>query len=318
MPLPTEFPDLNQMFGKRSAMPTFFGLQQMEQAKKIQQQNMMEQSQNMDIQRQKAPADLASILAQTEESKARVPFLQEQTNQLKTKNQIDSQIPADMRKQAAIAELASKISEDELKDHENKIRQALLHHKPEVRQTAQFMWEALDKVKMKKMELDNQKEIQRAHDERIEKTTRETNEARIRQAEIRAKVGKQALTMEQAAMSGKLDPARAAVALSMAAEMVEDPAEKADLFRRANQMETMAQKLRPQPGPQVDPSQMPGVPLKTPGLPGPSTGPAASTPPQASPGAEVGIPSPKTQAEYDKLPSGTIYIDTDGKKKRKK
>jgi hypothetical protein len=32
----------------------------------------------------------------------------------------------------------------------------------------------------------------------------------------------------------------------------------------------------------------------------------------------ISVPSPKTQSEYDRLPSGTVYIDTDGSKKRKK
>lgn len=40
--------------------------------------------------------------------------------------------------------------------------------------------------------------------------------------------------------------------------------------------------------------------------------PGGATPMQ---GAE---PSPKTQAEYDALPPGTVYIDTDGKRKRKR
>jgi len=34
-------------------------------------------------------------------------------------------------------------------------------------------------------------------------------------------------------------------------------------------------------------------------------------------GFETSTPSPKTQKEYDSLPSGSVYIDTDGKQKRK-
>lgn len=55
----------------------------------------------------------------------------------------------------------------------------------------------------------------------------------------------------------------------------------------------------------------------------PSAPPAASTPKPAAPrmgqGSKpaVGVPEPKTQQEYDDLPSGTQYRDTDGKLKVK-
>jgi len=42
--------------------------------------------------------------------------------------------------------------------------------------------------------------------------------------------------------------------------------------------------------------------------------PSTGSPAQAR---KEAIPQPKTQEEYNKLPSGSIYIDTDGKKKRK-
>lgn len=46
--------------------------------------------------------------------------------------------------------------------------------------------------------------------------------------------------------------------------------------------------------------------------PGGNAAPAASAAPAG------GEPAPQTQAEYDALPPGTIYVDTDGKRKRKR
>ena len=48
---------------------------------------------------------------------------------------------------------------------------------------------------------------------------------------------------------------------------------------------------------------------------------AAPAPPKAAPAApapDQGLPAPKTQAEYNAIPAGTKYVDTDGKTKIKK
>lgn len=42
------------------------------------------------------------------------------------------------------------------------------------------------------------------------------------------------------------------------------------------------------------------------------------TAPGVTPAAAGSTPEPKTQQEYDALPSGTVYIDTDGQRKRKR
>ncbi len=49
-----------------------------------------------------------------------------------------------------------------------------------------------------------------------------------------------------------------------------------------------------------------------------SAQPAAPSAAPAAPAAGGAEPAPKTQAEYDALPAGTIYVDTDGKRKRKR
>jgi hypothetical protein len=58
-------------------------------------------------------------------------------------------------------------------------------------------------------------------------------------------------------------------------------------------------------------------PAASPAAPAASTrgGPMAPQPKPASPAAAM--PAPKTQAEYDAIPKGTKYIDTDGKEKIK-
>jgi hypothetical protein len=44
---------------------------------------------------------------------------------------------------------------------------------------------------------------------------------------------------------------------------------------------------------------------------------AAETKPAAAPVAAQSIPAPKTEQEYNAIPKGTRYIDTDGKTKIK-
>lgn len=60
------------------------------------------------------------------------------------------------------------------------------------------------------------------------------------------------------------------------------------------------------------------TPVNPPAAPAASRGgPMAPQPKPAAPAASASIPAPKTQAEYDAIPTGTRYIDTDGKEKIK-
>jgi hypothetical protein len=277
-----EYPDLSQMFGATSVLPAMLGMERFRQAQQTQQGNMAEQAQSMDIARQRAPVDLQHIMSQTEEARARVPFMQQQTEGLRLKNDIEGAVPRRQRIDAAIAEYAAKTSDKEIKDHENAIRKGLIDPSPEVRKQAEFMWQQLDRVKQKKLELETQERIhandsaQRrasARDVAMIGASSRENAAFIKQ--------KHAANILESVKAGKLDPARAAASFGALAMLEEDPVKKAQYIALSNQMEIMAQKLKPPPQPQVDPSKIPGVPLTTPELPGPTIGvtppPAAAT-----------------------------------------
>jgi len=59
------------------------------------------------------------------------------------------------------------------------------------------------------------------------------------------------------------------------------------------------------------------TPVNPPAAPAASRGGPMATQPKPAAPAAASIPAPKTQAEYDAIPKGTRYIDTDGKEKIK-
>jgi type II secretory pathway pseudopilin PulG len=282
-----DFPDLSQMFGAQSVMPAFLGMQRFQQAQQAQQGNMADQSQQMEIARNRAPVDLQHIMSQTEENRARVPYMQAQQNKLNDDLSITQAVPKQQRIDAAIAEYAAKTSEKEIKDHENAIRKGLIDPSPEVRKQAEFMWQQLDKVKTKKMELDNQAKIHEADAASRRASARDVAmvgaSSRENVALTRTQAaGKHAQEVLDAVKAGKMDPAKAAATFGTLALLEEDPQKKAMYQNISNQMETMAQKLKPAPQPQIDPTRVPNAPLTTPSLPGPTvqTAPPAPSAPK--------------------------------------
>jgi hypothetical protein len=72
-----------------------------------------------------------------------------------------------------------------------------------------------------------------------------------------------------------------------------------------------------QRNPDLFTSNAPAVPFNPDTSPDARTGPSSRGRRPSNPQG-ASIPTPKTQAEYDALPSGTVYIDTDGVTKRKR
>lgn len=191
---------------------------------------------------------------------------------------------------AARSKIAAQMSESELAQHESAVKQAMLDPSPHVRAVGKAMAEQLMEIRKLRVHGEDSASVANIHGNASRDVAAIGANSREAVAKTRAEnQKKQALNMEQAAMAGKLDYGRAAVALSFAAEHEENPLIKAELFKRANAMELADQKARQAAAagvPQVDPSKVPGAPLTTPKPPGPSLGPAGSTP-TASPSGDV-------------------------------
>lgn len=214
------------------------------------------------------------------------------------------------------SKIAAQMSESELSQHETAVKQAMIDPSPHVRAVGKAMAEQLMEIRKLRVHGEDSANVANIHGNAT--ITSATIGANSREAVAQARVAaskNKALDMEQAAMGGKLDYARAAVALAFAAEHEDDPMKKADLFRRANAMELADQKQKQSAAaavPQVDPGRVPGAPLTVPKPPGPSLGP--TTPTVQSPDVQKAVTGAGWSWEPDKY---DYRIGPDGKPQRK-
>lgn len=122
-------------------------------------------------------------------------------------------------------------------------------------------------------------------------------------------------SIKDGVLSGKLNFEKAAVAYRVLAEDAEDEAVKQRYSQLADQYEVAAQKQKQAAGQGIQRPDLPGLNIPAVGgqPPGPSFG-GAVAPSNAPPVAS----KPVTEAEYNSLPSGAMYLHPDGKMKRKK
>jgi hypothetical protein len=314
-----DFPDLAQMFGAQSVMPAILGMQRFNQAQQAQGENIQGAQQSRQLEAQKAPLDLERIAAATAQDRAQTGLMGQQAEGLRLKNEELAGVPLKMRQEAAIADYAAKTSAKEIADHEAAIRKGLIHENPEVRKQAEFMWNQLDKVKMKKMELEEQAKS-KAYDAdtraRASKEVAMLNAgSRENVAIIKANAAAKGKDIMGMMMSGKLKPEVAISTFAALAAVEQDPEVKQMYTALSQQAEIQAQKLRPAPQPQVDPSKVPGAPLTTPALPGVTPMPGTQAP--AAPG-NGDIQKAITGAGWTWEPNKYDYrIGPDGRPQRK-
>jgi hypothetical protein len=248
MPLPIQQPGLNEMFSPQQAgQKMMMGLQQMMMAKKMQEQNMQEQSQNMQQSAAKHPLDLAQITAQTNESNARVPFIQQQTQELTNRNTMFNDVPPDQRKALAIQEALRKMDETELARNEMQLTKILQN--PDVdaatRQKILSILDAFPKARAERqkhadaVELENVKggwDVKKGEIAAGASRDVATTNAQSRLDVLAAKA-KQADDVVSQVRSGKMTPEQAVVKFNTLAEFELDPALKARYQALADQMD---------------------------------------------------------------------------------
>lgn len=235
-------------------------------------------------------------------------------SQLKTRK-VDALPPLDAERNANLSALYSKMSEDEVKQSENAIQQAILsgtipqeHGTMLLKRFKEFQMEELKNkdrqerdIILEKLRGQNALDLTNRQGElgrwkgkttevvstmdRIYKLKKASEQlaAFIRESTIATQEGHEELAKKFMDLARALEPAA--------------KAENANLIPKAGgvDIQSVAPNVGVNPSPSLLPSDgAPKVPAKT------------------------TYPSPQTQAEYDKLPSGTVYTDTDGKVKRKK
>lgn len=285
------FPGLGQMFGEQSAMPGFFGAQQFQQAMAQAKQNQDMQSQEMRLKQQMQPLDMLLKRAQADHYKAQNGLIGEQTRGVGFTNDLNAATKP-QQQEALMAKFAKEKSADELARAESIINSALLDSNinPESRKKLLELSMFIKSTREHQLTLASQREtsesVARINNQGALERTNVTANAGIERAKIAAEArNKKAVGMYDAAMAGKMDYGRAAVALEMAMEMEEDPVKKEELRRRKDEMEIRDQKAKQAAGQgrtEVDTTKLPpGTPLKPGSLPGP-TGQTAPTGPKTS------------------------------------
>jgi hypothetical protein len=277
MPLPIQQPGLNEMFSPQQAgQKMMMGLQQMMMAKKMQEQNMQEQSQMMQQSAAKHPLDLAQITQQTEESKARVPFIQQQTQELTNKNTMFNDVPADQRKSLAIQEALRKMDETEMARNEMQLTKILQN--PDVdaptRQKILSLLDAFPKARAERQKHADAVEL--ANIREVGDTTR--NAATNAQSGANAKTAAESrLAIQQAknaqandilaqVRAGKMTPEQAVVKFNVLAEFELDDLLKSRYQALADQMDRFVKEKEREKAnavPQVDTGRTGGA-LKPP------------------------------------------------------
>ena len=316
-----QYPSLQGLFS--GPMAGWLGADQYQNAQKNDELNRQQSLEDLTTKQVNRPLDMQVKQMGLAKSAAELPGIFARSSQEQDKANM-SRKTLDPAIQAELTKIAAQTTFDDLKNQEAQLTQLISNpNTPEqIRQTLLKARDYFPDLYKKRMELDEQtKRSTYEADQRrasaldvanVNKdkatTVANTNAA----ARVQAAAQK-AVSMANAAAAGKLDPAKAAVALAFAAEQSDDPTERAELFRRSNEMELMAQKLKPAPQPQINTDAVGGGVLNPAKLPGPTAG-VKDAP--AQPGND--IQKAVTAAGWTYEPTKYDYrIGPDGKVQRK-
>lgn len=292
--------DLNSIFGATSALPGFFGAQQIQQANQINQQNLASAVQSNQIEAAKAPVDLAHIASQTGLNNAQTGLLGQQTQDLSLKNAVTGSIPLEQRVAAARSKLATQMSDDDIKQHQNEIQKLLLSDDPEKVKVGQAAWEQLSAIKEKKMELASREQTAKTTAMLMagsrENAAQIAANARVQDAQLRAKAIGDRI---QAMVSNKqMAPAQAAVHYNILADSTSDPTEAQHYREMAKAFEVMNQNARLPSAPVISPNAAPGILV-----PAQPAGPTNFPPPAGRPAPTAPVPAPAAPAAQPPQPT---------------
>jgi len=299
--------NLMEMMSSASPMLWDIAHSQVNQQRRGNELNMAQAQQDMDFEKQKQPFSLSRLGLENQTLEAQLPGHRAISSQQQDKAGI-SHNTLGMQQRAALSELSKKISDNDLSEAENAVKTALTHPSAAVRQQANQMWEQLSHVKELR---------ERSKAAQLLEETRAGNQQALMQQQIDAgrfrRNDKSNLSIATR-IDMENDPAKKQAALIDAATQAQAQGdmEAAQYYVQRAQALDNAVKLQRNAAPKAGTIDLPGT------APGVAVNPTPSAMPSNTPAAPQGKAQPKTQAEYDALPSGAIYVDTDGQTKRKK
>lgn len=273
--------------------------------------NRAQANQDMTFEAQKQPFELSRLGLQNDTLGAQLPGVKANSSMLEDKASL-SRETLPQQKNTALKKLLSEASTADLDIAENHLKQLSISNNPAERKWAQERLPDLYEVRKERVKQEQQ------HNNRMSEIEA-TISGQERLEKMRIEAGKykknDKFTIDlETRIDAEADPAKKMALLIDAASKANQAGdiEATEAYMaRAQSLDNLV-KMRsnalPKPG-AVDVSgvtqgQVPTNPVQS-AMPTPQT-------------KSNEIAAPKTQAEYDALPSGTIYVDTDGKTKRKK
>lgn len=305
MQLAENFPDLTALYGQ-GPLAGYMGMDQTIHAKKSQGLNQQAALEDLLYNQQARPERVRGLQLQNQTTEAQLPGVQADSWQKQRNKQVREGINLSDEQRAEMSKLVTQMSDDEWKQEENAFNTALRSPNAAVRQKASELLPYL-----KEFQFERQKHQNRLAEIQATGANQQAT-ANIRAAAPSRVGGVNAL--EKALVSG--NPLQVAAAYDQMAQRADEADEQQHYLRKAQEYRAIAQ----QQDIARNPGAAPGRPnMGSMGIPvNPPAPPVEQPIVRNAPKPAANLPSPKTQAEYDVIPKGSKFIDTDGKEKVKK
>lgn len=301
--------NLMEMMSSASPMMWDIARNQVDQQSQGNALNMAQAQQDMAFAKQKQPFELSQLGLANDTASAQLPGVKANSSMLEDKAGL-SRSTLSMQHKSALSKMAKEVSDNDLAEAENVVKTALINPRldAQAKQQANQMWEQLSHIKELKL---------KASDALALENRRGSNQRELMQQQIDAgrfkKTDKSNISIASR-IDMENDPAKKQAALIDAATQAQQDGdmESAQYYiSRAQALDNAVQLQR-------NAAAKAGAVDIGATAPGIQVNPTPSAMPSNSPAAAQNKAQPKTQAEYNALPSGTIYIDSDGQTKRKK
>lgn len=299
--------NLMEMMSSASPMMWDIARNQVDQQSQGNVLNMAQAQQDMAFAKQKQPFELSQLGLANATTSAQLPGVKANSSMLEDKAGL-SRATLPMQHKSALSKMAKEVSDNDLAEAENAVKTALTHPSAAVRQQANQMWEQLSHIKELKL---------KASDAQALEDRRAGNQQALMQQQIDAgrfkKTDKSNMSLATR-IDMENDPAKKQAALIDAATQAQQDGDMESAQYYISRAQALDKAVVLQRNATVKPGAV-DIGATAPGI---QVNPNASAMPGNTPSAPQSKAQPKTQAEYNALPSGTIYIDSDGQTKRKK
>jgi hypothetical protein len=307
-----QFPNLEQLYGGNSIFGGLLGLDQHNMAMDQAQMGQAKSLQDMFQSFQKHPLEMEGMSLGNQTTEARLPGIQAESTMAGQKAQMQTELMPELTK-AERSKLLGEVDTNEFKKFQTMIEKQAMQGDPQAMQMLRRTKDVLAEIEKQRAMMDRQVAIEKIKTDRS---------AALQSARSEAALALQ--KAKQDAIATKDPKKLEAVAATLLSQALneKDPERKAMLQEMYNIAQQQAYEYNiniraagATGQPDIAAATQGRVPTMQP-RPAPQLTPGVSLP--QNPATMRPTAQPKTQAEYDALPSGTIYVDQDGQTKRKK